>query len=720
MANNVYSELFDQLPIPERLEPDNIAKMLEESKSFSKKRSAIIVSEAGTSENNVSKTAEVKTKKSHSATYRAIMSVAACAVLVLGLVRYVGIDDNTALTDEAHGGSFAEDYDELHKTFQKYYVNNDEKKNLDSALAEIEHSYNETESNAETDNVAPEKEPAVTLDGNDDIPMPEVSEQPPVAEEDNGTVIEDIPEEIPEEDVVIEDEKEFILPDVSGFGANDNVFVKGGKIFITEGDSIRIVCSANGELSLGDVIAPECASNEVKTMVDYFVSGNTLAVVYTVDSYEVAEEPEETEDKTVLDELMDDLYSEMPTSTVRHSVEVKVYDITGGAAVLLSDDVFDGKFVSVKQSGSAVYVVTSYDDYRLAPIVDALDLDSYVPSYSVNGTRYHVEAGNILIPSYMSTTNYTVIAGIDMSSAGVCVQALLGYEGKFIITEDAFYAFGYENLNGVDTTTVQKLDLEAGVISLGNYTSCEGVALSGDGITEINGAIVISTLKNGAEGFVTTSTAFDGELNMLSKCELPAVLTVAYNNEGILSLEGKETYNIDLTNPAAPAVVDFVETVDESEGLVKFGDGYVVLTDADGVLTLSDVAFGEDGNAYVVCDKALCSGEYTSKAIEDNTLMYVNSTLGVVGVPYGYYDGYDFCYRYELYKLEGGEFNMIGSFEIHEMDTAFEFGKAVEQDGILYIFAKGRIYSAVVSAEALSLIDSVSFIESTYSGHVAF
>ncbi len=724
MANNIYSELFDQLPIPERLEPDNIAKMLEENAKFSKKRSAIIVSEAGTSENNISKTTEVKTKKSHSAAYRAIMSVAACAVLVLGLVRFAGIDNNTALTDEAHGGTFAEDYDELHKTFQKYYVNNDEKKDLDSALAEIEHSYNETENDSETD-VAP-KEPEVTLDGNDDIPMPDTTEQPPVVEENDDVVIEDVPEVTPpleEEDVIIEDENEFTLPDVSGFGKNDNIFMQGGKAFITEHDSIRLISSVNGELALGDVIAPVCAPNEVKSLINYFVSGDRLAVVYATETYEAVEpsvEEDTDADKTVLDELMDDLYTELPTSLVRHSVEVKVYDITDGMANLLTCDVFSGRFVDIKQSGSAVYVVTSYDDYRLAPIVGVNDLDSYVPSYTVNGEKIYIEANSILIPSYMSTTNYTVIAGVDLQTAGVCVQALLGYEGKFIMTDSAVYVFGYESINGVDATTVQAFNLDSGVVSLGNYTSCEGVALSGDGITEISGAVVVSTLKNGLEGFVTTVTAFDSALNMISKCELPAVLTTACNEDGVMILTGKENYAIDLTNPAAPAVVDYEAKTDVAQGLATFGDGYVVLTDVNGTLTLSSIAFDADGNAYTICEKAVSSGEYTSKALSDNTVMYVNDSLGVVGVPYGYYDGYDFCYRYELYKLEGGEFKMVGSFETHEMDTAFEFGKAIEQDGILYIFADGRVYSAVVTAEALSLIDSVSFVESTYSGHIAF
>lgn len=727
MANNIYSELFEQLSIPERLEPENIAKMLEENAGFSKKRSGIVISEAVTS----AKTKTKAEKKSHSATYRAIMSVAACAVLVLGLVRYAGVDNSTALTEENHGGTFAEDYDELHKTFQKYYVNEEEKKTLDSAMAEIEHSYNENENNNITDNVVPEKEPEVISDNEDDIEMPPVQSQPEendvaapdVTEQEAPTVI---PDEIPEENVTVEDEtQEFVLPDMSGFGTNDNVRTFGGRIFITEQDSITLIKSSNGELSLSSIISPACAANEAKSLVDFYVSGDRLAVVYAVETYEPVSAPAQDAagDKTVLDELMDDVYTEAVETFTRHSVEIAVYDISGDAAVAVTTDVQSGRFVDIKQSGNALYVVTSYDDYRLSPIVGVGDLDSYVPSYSLNGEKFYIEANSILIPSYMSSTDYTIISGIDLSSSGegVSIQALLGYEGRMLMTDDAVYVLGYENVNGTDKTTVQMFSLANGIVSLGSYASTEGVALSGKGIAQINGAVVVSTLRNTESGYITTVTVFDSMLNIVSKCDLPAILTDADYDESVLTLSSsKETYSLDLVNPAVPEVVTYAKKTDFAQGLEAFGGGYIALTDVNGVLTLSNIAFDENGRAYTICDTAVYEGTYTSKALADNSVMYVDNVNSIVGVPYGYYDGYDFCYRYVLYKLEGKEFRFIGSLESHEMDTAFEYGKATMQDGVLYIFAKGRVYSALANADTLALLDSVNLIESTYSGHIAF
>lgn len=715
MANNIYSELFEQLPIPERLEPENIAKMLEENASFNKKRSGIVVSETVTSEKNTSvKTAQ---KRSHSATYRAIMSVAACAVLALGLIRYTDIGNTPAISEDNHGAAAAEDYDELHKTFQKYYVDEDDKRSLDSAMAEIEHSYNDQQSENVTDEVEPEKEPEVTLDA--PVETPPVTEDPVIPEED--VVIDDEPED--EEHVVIEDE--FVLPE--SYETEDNIFIFDNKIFIVEDDTVKFIQTSNGALTYSDVIAPICADNEIKTLVDFYVYGDRITLVYSVETAEavVNEEPEaeaeENTDKTVLGELLDNVYAEEEEAVyIRRSVEVKVFDLSDGIAYPVATNVQSGRFINAVQSGSSVYVITAYDDYRLSPIIGASDLESYVPHYSLNGEKIYIEAGDIVIPSHISNTDYTVIGGIDMTAQNisVSVKALLGDEGRILMTDSAVYVFGYESINGADHTAIQVFDLEDGKVTLGASASCEGIALGQDGVVEMNGAIVVSALRNTESGFVTTVNIFDNELNMVSKCDFPAVLTTAVKNGNALVLSGSREYILDLSDPAHPGIIDDVKADDVAKSLAPLGNGYAVLTDINGVLTLSMIELDADGVAHAVDQIAVHEGEYTSKALEDNSVMYVNSELGLVGVPYGYYDGYDFCYRYVLYSLEADGFRQIGLLESHEMDTEFEFGKAIEDGGLLYIFSDGRIYSTVATKESLAYVGSVDLIESTYSGHI--
>ena len=100
--------------------------------------------------------------------------------------------------------------------------------------------------------------------------------------------------------------------------------------------------------------------------------------------------------------------------------------------------------------------------------------------------------------------------------------------------------------------------------------------------------------------------------------------------------------------------------------------------------------------------------------------MYVDAENGYVGVPYGFFDGYDYCYRYGMYKLEGSTFRLVGQIESHEVDEAFEMTRSKLSGGILYIFSEGRVYSAMGGDSSLSVISSADLIESSYSGHTSW
>ena len=100
--------------------------------------------------------------------------------------------------------------------------------------------------------------------------------------------------------------------------------------------------------------------------------------------------------------------------------------------------------------------------------------------------------------------------------------------------------------------------------------------------------------------------------------------------------------------------------------------------------------------------------------------MYTDPVNGYVGVPYGYFDGYDYCYRYELFKLTAEGFTSVGQIESHETEEAFEFGRARLAGGMLYIFSEGRIYSTALGDGTLSVVSSADLIESSYSGHTTW
>ena len=120
---------------------------------------------------------------------------------------------------------------------------------------------------------------------------------------------------------------------------------------------------------------------------------------------------------------------------------------------------------------------------------------------------------------------------------------------------------------------------------------------------------------------------------------------------------------------------------------VSFDDGYLTLgKDSSGNLTPSKIKADANGELSTAAKVVVCTEDATSCAIGDNSVMYVDAENGYVGVPYGFFDGYDYCYRYGMYKLEGSTFRLVGQIESHEVDEAFEMTRSKLSGGILYIF----------------------------------
>lgn len=707
MAMNIYGELFDQLTIPERLEPDNIAKMLDEHMAAQGKRSAIVVTESSSKPVKATK----PSKSSHSAAYRAIMSVAACAALVLGLMRYMS-NEAPVNVEVPTPGSYASDYEDIHKTFQKYYVDDSNKTTLDTAIAEIEHSYNEADSEVDSDEV--KDTPIVTTIPEENTPTDTTVSTPEEQPE------EVTPDEVDEE--FIDESVGVILPDISGYSIDTGIVADSGKLFVREGNAIRVF-TTTPTLDLYAYIQPVCADNEIKTLVDFSVVGDRLAVVYsveTIEAYTASEELEGNIEETdsVLDAIITGTYSDDElVGSVSYSVETVIYQLDGDIAYIGYTQTQSGEYVGSVACDGGVYVVTDYSDYRNSPLVGVDDLDSYVPTYTVNGVKMHLAACDIFIPARITTTDYTVISGISLTKTQpeTSIQALLGYEGRIILSDSAVYIFGYET-ETVTGTSVEIFTLTDGVVSGGGYAVLDGLALSGDGITLIDDLVVVSSIGDAGNGYYTTLRVYNEDLEIVSKVEFPALLTNVTRDSKIIYLSGSDkAYAVDLSNPYAPTLTDCDGEQDIADYLVAFEDGYVALIDDNGKLTLTKIIEDVNGELKQCCETVVYDGAYVSKALSNNALMYVSGNL--VGVPYGYFDGLDYCYTYALYKSGVNGFELIGSFETHETNTAFEFGGAVEYGSSLYVFSQGRVYELSASEDALAFIAKADVIYSTYSGH---
>lgn len=773
--NNIYSEMLSSLPVPERLSPEKIALMLEEN-SAAKKNRAMISSDlgaeskrelpesketvtvtrpseiytqdavaeasekpeesaAGTKINEISvseeKTPSARREKTaagkpvrRTAYYRAVLSIAACAALVFGMTRYFDNGEVAQIDTEIRGSTYASDYDELHKTFRKYYVDDEEKQTLDSAMAQIEHSYDESQGSEVSDNVT---EPSQTTTPEDAVTGEVTKPQEDTTGENTVPTVPDEMEtqpQTPDENVSIEevDPADTPLPEFTG-EALDNAIISGNRIYVIDGNAVKVILTDNGQMSYIGDITPSCDMFEAKTLEKVIPMGDRVALIYS----SVNEEPESIpvfeDNGTLVDEIFDSFYTEEQASSQVRSIEVAIYDVyQNGVISQLSVLSQNGTLVDVRSDGEYIYLVTDYDDYRNAPLTGVDDLDSYVPSYEQDGVKYYIQPENILIPGYVSTTDYTIVSGVSIGAFGVTadVQAVLGSEGKVIVTDGAVYIYGYSGGGGVDETVCEKLRLSYGMARYENSYAVEGVALAG-GIYESDGTIFVTTLKKSDTGYTTVVYAFDSEMNMLSRVEFPAaVRKVSFDGKKVYLTGGAKSYGADFSQPANPQLIDYKDQakIDLTSNLMEFGNGYVTLTRGkDGSIVLSKIVPADGGyitEAFTTV--ASPTGDPTSMALGDNSVMYLDPYSGYVGVPYGFFDGYDYCYRYALYRLTGAGFELVGQIESHEVDEAFEMGRSELSSGILYIFSEGRIYSATVGS-SLSVISSAELIESSYSGH---
>ncbi len=717
--HNIYSELFSNLSVPERLSPENIRLMLDANKSAEIKRSEIQVGTAASkiesykSENAGSK----KPTRRLSTAYRAVASIAACAVLAFGVVRYFDAGDALDADSGVKGSAYAENYDNLHQIFRTYYVDDTDKKTLDSAIAEIEHSYNEAQGNQTNSEDSPSALSPEQGDSSNSSVNSEQSDKAP-ASESSGDASQVNPAQ-PEID----------LPQMSGESEPDNTIIAGQYIFVRDGSTIKVISVSGGQMEyIGDAV-PESGIFETKTLEEAYAVGDKLCAVYSVVNEEPLSVPAYGEEDSIVGEIVNGIYTGGSDTVKTKSVEVVVYEITSSdgikPTVVTSQN---GTLIDVKESGGYVYVITDYDDYRHSPLIGVDDLESYVPSYTVNGIKQFILPENILVPEYISTTDYTVISGIAVGVQGcpVLVQAVLGSEGKVVATDKSVYIFGYSDGMGIEKTVCERLSLEYGCARFVGSTSIEGIAVNG-GIYENNGTLFVTTLKKAENGYVTSVCALgdnqDGGLSVISSVDFPlAVNQVSFEGSKVFLTNGTDNYAADFTQPANPANIDYCDDVDITSGLVPFGDGYVTLTrTASGGIKLEKLVAGQDGSltrtaGIVVCEE----NSVVSKALSDNSIMYTDPMNGYVGVPYGYFDGYDYCYKYELFRLTDDGFVSAGSIESHETEDAFELGRAKLAGGLLYVFSDGRIYSTALGDGALSIVSSADLIESSYSGHTTW
>lgn len=728
--SEIFRELMHELPVPDRLSPENITLLLEKQKLKSASTDARICYEQDLhgvrkiefSSNEPNKDNSQKSRAGSSGfskAYRITASLAACLAILAGVVVYTDVSHSEITSeDPSSSDNYANDYSELFKTFQRFYIDGSDKKTLDSASAEASRYWGDSE-DVDTDNVSV---PHTGTTSGITATMPSdsgaESEEPDVPPADES--------EVPEENKEPEAEPEQIVVLEPGTAISDKLIcTDGNTVFYASGDNINIAVLENQNVYLKSQIPLVLESSTKRSFEYLFLSGSRLVAVSSVTRTEKALSNEA--DFGTLGEFMVNTFGDSENGIVeRHSTEVKVYDVSSPEIpVLVSSYEQSGSCTDAVMDGSILYIATSYDKYRYSPISGVDDLESYVPSYAFNGQKYYLSAQDIIIPNQLATTDYAVLAGLDVSSANpvVSAKAVLGYEGRIYIFGGSAYMLTYSNGSSTDMTSISQFSLSGGNIGYVASASVPGIALKEYSLGKTGDYVYICTLVQNGESSAPNIFVLDSSLMVVSSTEIAvpssSVKSVTFSGStAYISVAGKnECYTVDLSDPYFIKMNDGVSESNTSVSFKPSGDGtgFYLRKNIDSTIELVLCSVDSRGVISQISSVEVEENPGTSTALNDAGVLFTDASLKIVGVPYSYYDGYDYCYKYIVFSYENNVLSKIGSFETHEIDNKFEYGRAVYTGESLCVISPGRITSAHVDRSGVSVVSEADTIANGYT-----
>lgn len=567
--------MIDEAEVPDILSPQNISIMLQKEvakKNINHTSSAISM--------NTNKRAKIS---------RYTVAIAACVALALGVTAFV--NDNSAgltvgYTDKDSEVKEAQDYSDVYNVLFDNFV-----KNGTSFEGVYDTSTGEKIIDNTTDTVT------IVNDNNDNKSVSTYNIEPSLADE---------------------------------IASCDILKTNGNNLYYVSGNSVKVVSTDNGKLSLVKEITTE------NTPVELFIQGNRLFVISNnkvLIPYNVGEQPvstmaetttasettisvpsesetsveevaassdsvntdeEKTTEQTPVSEttpvtsetvvtthgadlLSGDEIPVVPTSVTQLNTVVDTYDISDINNISsVCQYKQNGSYVSSKVINGCIYLVTDHSNYQTKPLENQDDLDNYVPCYYVNGEKKYIDPTSIFIPSKVNSTSYMIVSSIDISSSVnlTAIKAVLGNANTAYFTANELYVTGNANtVNNKPTTSVIKFTLDNGL----NYSSnaiVEGICPSEYFIDRNadNFAIVTNTVtsnKSFSELFV-----FNNSLELCGKIALGnKAQSVRFEDNNVyITFNGSDKCSlVSFADPTNPVISD--ENLPASVcGLKKYND----------------------------------------------------------------------------------------------------------------------------------------------------
>lgn len=629
---------LDNIPVPEKLSPENVAKMLD------------------------------KPKKSRKNTvYKVVSGLAACFVAVVSIAvaypRYVS-DENFVLRQNVSS------YSSIYKKLKSYYDEQNDKKYSDFDLLTNE--------------------------------IPESATG--TADESYGTS-------------QAEDGRDFINTNtqVEGIDEADIIKTDGEYIYYLTEQSLKIVNPNNGSPKIE-------ASFDEDNYIEMYIYKDKLIVISNkaVNPYSY----------TIGDE---EIYYSCWRSY--YDTCVKVYDVSDKKNIkLFSQYVQSGGYNTSRLIDGKLYLVTN--KYGTSVPENALDVDEYIPGYSVNGKKEIVACEDIYIPQKISSASYCIASNLDINNAEPLrsIKAVIGCSNNVYCSQNYLYITSTDYFSNryfyKSATGIYKLSLSDG-LSLATQGKVDGYVINQFAMDEYNGYFRIATTSDGAE---LSSNVFvlDGNLNTVGQinniAKTERIQSARFDGDTAYIVTFRQTdplFKIDLSNPENPVITSELKVTGYSSYLHNWSDNLVlglgVEADTNGTeegVKLSMFSVSENGElsetARIYPYPINSSYGYSySQAQYNHKALLIDPEKNLIGFPVCYHDYAGTSETsYVIYSYEDNGFvlkkkltNTISTNYIDYNESYFERGVYI--GGYIYIASTKEIVS--VSSDTFETTGSVCF-----------
>ena len=631
---------IDETPVPDSISPANMAKMLERTKANLPKQ----ISED-----------DAPMKSSFAVGYRVTAAIAACIVMVFGVMTYFygpGANLNAPSDNVEAANDYSEIYDRITELgAEDIYINDME------AVAE--------------DDMIPD-----TDAGSDDFSRTNVQ--------------------------------------VEGVDEADIIKTDGEYIYYIAREKLHIVKAAKGKMDLASVTARK----EV-TPIEMYLADNRLVVVSTVkgDNPDVQADsaigaPDiwidyiSTSNNTII-EIFDIEDRNAPTLAASYEqkgayntsriIENKLYLITDYLNYNTPENVddYDNYVPSYKVNDDKNYVSAS--DICIPGKVDSpnyvicagLDINSTEPLISIKATLgysgdVYASHDNIYLTAPLFTSNQmqTNIIKFSLDNGNIKQDVSASVVGNIV---NQFSMDEYNDTFRIATTSYSEKESST-VTNLFVFDA------------DLN---EIGSLTGLAKGEQIYSVRFDGNT---------AYIVTFYQTDPL--------FTIDLTTPTSPTVKDELEITGFSTYMHKWGDnlllGFGLEATEEGVTTglkLSMFDVSDENNAVEV-DKVMLNPEGGfdySEALHNHKAILIDYEKNLIGLPSSYFDGISTISQYFVYGYDGEDGLFLkGKLDYHDVKdefySGFERGLFIED--VLYIASQSRVVAATIDeVKVISTID---------------